>query len=313
MSSILRLMDIEKVAIIKGTDPRAMTKQALKLIHAKALISTDDRVLIKPNYITPKHPTTGVTTDSRVVDGIIEFVKDCGASEITIGEGGDPETDLAFDITGIRDVASRQGVKLVNLNKDEGVKVTIPSGRALKEVKIAKTVLDSTCIVNVPKLKIHHMAQVTLSIKNLMGVMVGRRGAIMHSRLDEKLVDLASLIKPKVNVIDGIVGSEMHETRGRPVPMNLVVAGTDMVATDAIGSAIMGIDPSTVRHIQLAVDRGLGIGDLKAIAVLGESIEAVGKKFRREFSKKQKLRSYGLFYFLSDEVLRNIKKVFLGK
>jgi len=305
-------MENVKVAVVKGSDPRAITRQALELIRAGKVVSPEDRVLIKPNCIVPEHPSTGVTTDSRVVEGVIDFVKGCGAADIVVGEGGNPKTDLAFEVTEMREVANRQGVELVNLNKDEGVEVSIPSGRALRKVKIAKTVFESNCIVSVPKLKIHHMARVTLSMKNLMGPIQGDRGSIMHCRLDEKLVDLAGLIRPKLNVIDGTVGSEMDETMGRPVKMDLVIAGADMVATDAVGSAIMGVDPRKVRHIQLAWERGLGVGDLREIEVLGESIETVRKKFSQEFSE-EKLKSYGLSYPLSDEDLRKMRKAFEGR
>lgn len=305
-------MSLERVSIVKGGDPKAITMRALELIRAREVISSDDRVLIKPNCIVPKHPSTGVTTDARVVDGVIDFVKGCGASDIVVGEGGNPKTDSAFEVTGIRDVVDRQGVELLNLNKDRAVEVSIDSGLALKKVKIAKTALESDCIISVPKLKIHHMAKVTLSIKNLMGVIIGDRGKIMHFKLDEKLVDLASLIRPRLNVIDGIVGSEMDETMGRPVPMDLVIAGTDMVAVDAVGSSVMGVDPSKVGHIQLAGGRGLGINDLKKIDVLGEPIRTVSREFSREFSE-EKLKSYGLQHPLSSEDLREMRKKFEGR
>jgi len=287
-------MVMERVAIIKGKNPKSMTENALKLIDAEEVFSPEDRVLIKPNCVIPKHPSSGVTVDHRVIEEIIEFTKACGVKDIIIGEGGNPGTDKTFDITGIREVAAKHNLRLVNFNKDEGVEVNIPFGKALRKIVVARTVLESTCIVNVPKLKIHHMAQVTLAIKNLMGVIVGNRSAIMHTKIDEKLVDLASLIKPKLNIIDGLVGSEMDETYGRPVPMDIVIAGKDMVAVDAVGSAVMGVDPNTVRHISLAIERGLGIGNLKEIQVLGESIKSVKKQFSREISKEKLRRLYGL-------------------
>jgi uncharacterized protein (DUF362 family) len=155
-------------------------------------------------------------------------------------------------------------------------------------------VLESTCIVNVPKLKIHHMTQVTLSIKNLMGVIVGNRGAIMHTRIDTKLVDLASVVRPALNIIDGLIGAEMDETHGRPVPVGVVIAGTDLVAVDTVGAAVMGVDPTTVRHVQFAAERGLGIGELAKIEVLGEAIPDVAKPFSQALSEEKLRRSYGI-------------------
>ena len=294
-----------KVALIKGTEPKTMVLRALSMIEAENAFKKKDRVLLKPNYVRPAKPSTGVTTDSRVVEGIIEFLLGCGIQDITIGEGGNRRTDRAFDVTGIRDVASRYNIKLVNFNKDEGVEVKIPSARILEKVHIARTAIERSCIVNVPTLKIHHMAKVTLSIKNLMGTIVGDRGIIMHRQIDKKLVDLASFLKPRLNIIDGIIGSEMDEVHGRPIPMNIVIAGTDIVATDAVGSAVMGVDPGTVGHIKLAEERGLGIADLNEITVIGERIEDVKKNFSRKFSKRR-LKDYGFEHDVGERILRPI-------
>jgi len=153
------------------------------------------------------------------------------------------------------------------------------------------------------------MAQVTLSLKNLMGVIVGNRGQVMHRRLDEKIVDLASLFRPRLNVVDGIVGAEMDEVVGKPVQMNVVLAGVDMVAVDAVGSAVMGLDPSTVRHIQMAAGRGLGVGDLGQINVIGEPIQRVARKFSQEYSDR-KLETYNLKRPLSAEDIALMKLKF---
>jgi len=300
-------MSEAKVAIVKGTDPKLTALRALKMIDAETIVPTRGNVLVKPNCVVARDPSTGITTDPRVVEAIVEFLRDNGVQNITIGEGGNRNTDRAFDVTGMREMALRHGVKLVNFNNDEGVEVEIPSAKVLHRVSISKSVLDSTCIVNVPKLKIHHMAQVTLSIKNLMGVIVGDRGAIMHRQIDEKLVDLATFVRPRLNIIDGIVGSEMDEVQGESVPMNLIIAGTDMVATDAVGSAVMGVDPRTVRHLKLAEERGLGVASLDEITVVGEPIEAVRKNFRRGFSK-ERLKDYGFDHDVGEEVLKPLWK-----
>jgi uncharacterized protein (DUF362 family) len=294
------------VAIVKGDDPHKMSWQALDLIHAPSILRPDDHVLIKPNIVLPKPPSTGVTTDPRVVEGIIEYVKTCGVSKITIAEGGNPETDKAFAVTGLKDVAKRQHVPLVNINKDARVTINIPGATALPRVCISKTVHKSTCIVNVPTLKVHHMMQVTLSLKNLMGVIIGNREVIMHSNIEAKLADLATVIRPTLNIIDGLIGTEMDETCGRPVLMGIIIAGRDIVAVDAVGSAVMGFDPTTIRHLQLAAERRLGIGDINAITVVGESIKAVMKPFSQTFAL-EKLKAYNIDDpFISREELQKM-------
>jgi len=268
------------VAIARGKRPSKMVEAALELIGAEGLVKPTDKVLIKPNYVVAKHPSTGITTDSRVLESTIEFAKSCGGKDIVVGEGGAGDTERAFDVVGIKEVTARQKVRLVNLNRDSRVNVRIPQSSALKEVGVAETALKSTCIINVPKLKVHHMAVVTLCMKNLMGLILPK--SIMHSQIDQKIADLTSLFKDKVkiNIVDGLVGAEVDETSGSPVKMNLIIAGRDMVAVDTIGTAVMGIDPKRVGYLKLAEERGLGVSNIKEIEVLGESIEDVQREFR---------------------------------
>ncbi|MGQ9460482.1 MAG: DUF362 domain-containing protein [Candidatus Bathyarchaeaceae archaeon] len=267
-----------RVAIVKGTNPQDMTVKALEMVNADKVLSEEKPLLIKPNYINAKHPSTGITTDSRVIEGVVKFLKQHNAEEIIIGEGsGFADTFEAFQVAGVDVVAERWNVKLVDLNKDEFVEVRPSNPLALKKVKIAKTALEST-IISVPKLKPHRLASVTLSLKNMMGA-VTPKGSV-HISLSEKIVDLASIIKPSVAVIDGIIAGEGHETSGNPVEMNLVIAGRDPVAVDAVGATVMGIPPESVKHLRLAEEKGLGTCDLEEITVLGEPIEKVKKKFR---------------------------------
>jgi uncharacterized protein (DUF362 family) len=102
----------------------------------------------------------------------------------------------------------------------------------------------------------------------------------MHGHLSQNIVDLASVIKPSIAVIDGIIAGEGHETSGNPVEMNLVIAGTDPVAVDTVGAAVMGISPENVKHLRLAEERGLGTCNPERIQVLGESIQRVRREFR---------------------------------
>lgn len=270
-----------KVAIVKGTTPPDMTVKALEMVDADEVLSKEKPILIKPNYINARHPSTGITTDSRVVEGVVKFLTQNQAKEIIIGEGaGFADTFEAFRVAGIDALAGRWKVRMVDLNKDQFIEVRPKNPMALKKVKVAKTALESA-IISVPKLKPHRMAGVTLSLKNMMGA-VTPKGSI-HNHLSQKIVDLASIIKPSVAVIDGIIAGEGHETSGNPVEMNLVIAGIDPVAVDAVGAAVMGIPPENVKHLRLAEEAGLGTCHLERIEMLGEPIEKVKRKFRTSF------------------------------
>jgi len=279
------------VAIVKGENPIETTVNALRLIEAdiqRTLAESGKKpILVKPNYINSKHPSTGITTDSRVIEGVVKFLKESKtANDVIIGEGsGFGDTFQAFKIAGVDAVAERWGAKLVDLNNDEFVEAHVPNPLNLKKVKVAKTALDST-IVSVPKLKLHRIATVTLSLKNMMGALASKGSMHRGTSLSENIADLASVLKPSLAVVDGIIAGEGHETSGNPVQMNLVIAGTDPVAVDAVGAAVMDIKPEGVKHLLLAEKKRLGTCRLASINVLGEPIESVKRKFHRSLASK---------------------------
>ncbi|MCS7114661.1 MAG: DUF362 domain-containing protein [Nitrososphaerota archaeon] len=282
---------MSRVAIIKGPNSIVSTVKALEMIKGELdhILSAEKPILVKPNYINAQHPSTGITTDSRVVEGIVKFLKDNGKSNIVIGEGsGFADTFQAFKVAGIDKVAERWNVKLVDLNKDVFVEVYPPNPLSLKKVKVAKTAHESL-IISVPKLKLHRMTTVTLGLKNMMGALA-YKGRMHDGHLSENIADLASVLKPSLTVIDGIIAGEGHETSGNPVEMNLVIAGADPVAVDAVGAAVMGVSPQEVKHLVLAEKKGLGTCNLDRIEILGEKIESVKRNFRR--SLVSRLLSY---------------------
>jgi len=278
---------MSRVAIIKGTNPVETTVEALETIgtDVDGVLSREKPILIKPNYINSRHPSTGITTDSRVIEGVVRFLRARKIGEIVIGEGsGFADTFQAFRVAGVDAVAERWSVKLVDLNKDEFVEVKLSNPLSLNRVRVAKTALEST-VISVPKLKPHRVATVTLSLKNMMGAFASK-GSMHMGNLSKNIVDLASILKPSVSVVDGIIAGEGHETSGNPVEMNLVIAGTDPVAVDAVSAAVMGINPPNVKHLVLAEKKGLGTCDLNDITVLGEPIEKVRRKFNRSLSSR---------------------------
>ena len=278
---------MSKVSIVKGTRPVKATVKALEMIRPDVdyILSKPKPILIKPNYINSKPPSTGITTDSRVIEGIVKFLRQRKTKDIIIGEGsGWGDTFEAFKVAGVDVVAERWGVKLVDLNKDKIVEVNPPNPLSIKKIRVAETSLESI-IISVPKLKLHRIATVTLSLKNMMGALASK-GSMHRGSLSKNIVDLASVLRPSISVVDGIIAGEGHETSGNPVEMNLVIAGTDPVAVDAVGAAVMGISPTDVKHLVLAEKKGLGTCDLEKITVLGEPIEKVKRKFHRSLSSR---------------------------
>jgi uncharacterized protein (DUF362 family) len=270
------------VAIVKGDKPIDMVIEALRMIGAERSFRKEERILVKPNYIDASHPSTGNTTDAGVIEGTVKYLREKGFSNIAIGEGsGFADTMKAFEVAGVNEVARRWQVDLLDLNKDNYIVADVPNHLALGSVRISKTALNSA-IISVPKLKLHRITGVTLSLKNMMGV-VQPKGQ-MHFHLNEKIADLASVVKPRLAVVDGLIGGEGHERAGKPVPMNLVIAGLDPVAVDTVGAAVMGVNVDNVRHIKLAAEKELGTCKLEQIKIIGEPLEKVKRNFKPSIS-----------------------------
>ncbi|MGD0423246.1 MAG: DUF362 domain-containing protein [Candidatus Bathyarchaeia archaeon] len=275
-----------KVALVKRLGhetPQGAVWRALDLIDAPAYLSPFASFLLKPNYVVDKSPMSGLTTRPESLDGIITYLfRKVGKrpAQVLIGEGGDPSsTESAFTTCGTRDLAEKHGVRLVNLNEDEKERVTLKASLSLKEANVARTARIVDCVISVPTLKTHSMAVTTLAMKNCMGCILPK--GIMHSSLHKKIADLAGLINPRLSVIDGIIGAEGNEVSGDPVPMGLIIAGTDYVAVDTVGSAVMGYSAKECEYLQYAAQKGLGTCDLSGIDVVGASIEDVKRKFHR--------------------------------
>jgi len=275
-------MSKSTVVLLKGNDGAEMAFRALSMLDAGELIASK-RVLIKPNLTTLRPASSGMTTDSKVVEGIIKFLKNHNVDEIAIGEGGGCDMAQAYAEFGYTELANKYGVKLIDINKEDCILVKVPEHNFLREFWIARIVFKYDVILNVPKLKIHAAEwKVTLSIKNMMGLLgAGKRAKIHHE--DRGVVDLLKIIKPDLTIIDGIVGGEMHEITGQPVEMGIVIGGKDFVATDLVGSLAMGFSVDEIpRHIKLASEMGFGVCDIEKIQLMGNaSIEEVKKNFKR--------------------------------
>jgi uncharacterized protein (DUF362 family) len=270
------------VSIVHSSDPIAGSKKALDMIGADKILDRFDRILIKPNYVNASLPSTGVTTDPRVVRAVVEYLIEHGwsTSEFAVGEGGmvSYNTLDTFKKVGLTEQLQGLGVKLIDLNAEPHVEVDVPGGRSLKKVTVAKSFNDYDCILSVPKLKVHCWSLSTLSMKNMMGGILPK--GIMHDDLAQKIVDLNRAFGPELTLIDGIVGCQGHELACDPINSEVLIAGEDFVATDAVGSFLMGLCPEEIPYLQLAKKAGLGENNMEKIEYTGEQIGRIRKKYR---------------------------------
>ncbi len=238
-------------------------------------------VLVKPNLTDNMAAGTGVTTHLDLVASAVKCMVDSGAKEVVIGEGCATHVRPAYEGLGFYELGEELGIRVVDFAEDEAVDVEVPEPLAVESFSIARTVLDSDFLVNLPVLKIHGgESQVTLCAKNMMGCIAGIK-SFMHRDFNRKIIDLLKVVKPDLNIVDGIVGMEGQEIHGTPVGANLLVAGRDFVAVDSVCSLIMGFSPGEVEHIRLAQEHGFGIADPDRITVHGLRVGEVRRHFER--------------------------------
>lgn len=267
------------VAIIKGERGHKPVFEALDLIDHKKALAGLDKVVIKVNFIVNKTWDTGATTDPIVVEAIILKLKDVPVKQIYVAESDNSMTnaDEAFKATGMNEMCTRNGVECLNLRyiKDR-VKLDIPDGETLKNITIPRLVTESA-IISAAKLKTNTATKVTLGMKNMFGLLPDKAKIKYHARgISDVVVDINTVLKPKLTVIDGFVGMEgKGPGNGKPVRMDLIIAG-DVVATVATASRVMGFDPSNIKHMRKANEKGLGSINAK---IIGQQIDAVARKF----------------------------------
>jgi len=283
-----------RVAVVK-TDigVKEAAQRAVELLGGiEAFVEPGETVLLKPNLFTVKEPDTGATTDMRVVLGVAELLQQQN-SRCVLGEcpatGSYTRPDVVFDGLGVRELCESHGIEVNVLDRDPPVRVEV-DGDVLKELWFPETAATHP-VISFPKLKTHQLTTLTCAVKNLFGLQQGGTKAHHHvsvandaESFSRLLVDIYQAIRPQVrlHVVDAHVAMEGEgPTAGDPVPLGLVVAGADAVAVDLVSSAIMGWDPMDVGTNYLAGARGLGPSSLDEVEVVGETIDAVRRRFKK--------------------------------
>ena len=271
-----------KVAVVRGERGLEPVYRALDLIDYRDILKGWKRALIKVNFITTKNWETGATTDPMVVEAIINKLRDANIEAIVVeSDATMTNADKACVASGMKELCDRADVRFINLrHEEEKVELKVPNAMTLDTIKVPKIVTESA-IISAAKLKTHTETGVTLGMKNMFGLLPDKFKGKYHMRgMDKVIVDINTVLKPTLTVIDGFVGMEgKGPVHGNPVKMDAIIAGADVVATDATATRVMGIDPQTIEHIKWGHERGLG--EMYDIEVVGDGIEAVQRIFAR--------------------------------
>ena len=246
------------------------------------------KVFIKPNIVfwtrKVRFPKWGVITTSRVVEDIVILLKERGIDDITIGEGitsrkKDTEVSAhAFASLGYNTLKKRYGVKPINIFDREFKKLDLGDGDALS---FNVDILGSDFVVDIPVMKAHAQAIVSLGIKNLKGMIDIKSRKKCHNTDPEKdlhhwISKLADSMPPMLTILDGIYTTERGPSfDGKIHRSNILIASADVLSADMVGAKVLGHDPAAIPYLTHAARHRNRPYDLSDIKVVGEDIEAV--------------------------------------
>ncbi|MCX5892125.1 MAG: DUF362 domain-containing protein [Deltaproteobacteria bacterium] len=246
------------------------------------------RVLLKPNLVESKSKNFHINTHPLVVRGAAEAFLKLGASRVLVAEGPGhcQDTLRVFEESGLFEVLREDQIPFIDLNYQDGY-VLPNAGKysRLTSLTFPSTLKQVDLIVSVAKLKTHHLAGVTLSLKNMFGVMPGiyygwPKNLLHYAGIEPVILDINATLRPHLAIVDGIVGMEGDgPIMGDPKAAGVLVMGRNLAAVDSTCARIMKIDPYRVNYLNQAQDT-LGPVKESSIIQVGEPIGSVATEFK---------------------------------
>jgi len=287
------------VSLVKFDGSLDSLRKAIELCGGFEKLSRNDRVLIKPNNCF-RHkimPPYGMVTTSWIIDGVVQLLLEHGCKDISIGEGAiigildelEPYTKRGFKGTGIEKIAKKYGIKLLDFNTGAFQELDLGGVK----VQVSRAALDTDFLINVPVLKTHFQAKVSLGFKNLKGCLSkdSKRRFHISKRLDPLICLLNEAIQSDLVIIDGIYMLERGpETLvGVAHRKDLIIASPDVFECDVVGATILGIDPAQVDYLREFVQRHGRSFDISTIQIKGENIESLKEQLGWRFEPDKEL------------------------
>lgn len=254
------------------------------LLHAMNLAgfeppSAVNSIALKLNLCYYWNASTGQTTDPKLAEALIDFLREKYGPDVEINlveaDASAMRTQYAFRLLGFEALAERKKVGLLNLSKDDTEERNAEVNGQNFTLKIPQILLNSDLFINLPKLKVMRATHFSCAMKNLFGAIAYPRKLVYHPALAETIVAVNTILKPHLNIVDGLVAL------GRfPIRLNLVMAGENSFSVDWIAGKIMGFNPSRIKFLKLAIKEQLG--KPQEIVLTGTEMEKFSKVFPRE-------------------------------
>ena len=278
-----------RVAILSASRYDQPLKEILlRGLHLCGLDVKGKRILLKPNLVE-FDPKGVINTHPAVVEAAIDSFRSLGAAQVLVAEGPGHRRDNEYllSASGLYDVLKEHRTRYVDLNSDDVRPTPLRSSFTdFKQLYLPETLYNADLLVSMPKLKTHHWAGVTLSLKNMFGVIPGvvygwPKNILHWQGIDQSILDInSSLPLPQFAIVDGIVGMEGNgPLQGQAKNSGVLIFGDDLVAVDATAARVMKLEPQKIKYLAQA---GEFLGNLtrERIVQVGESIDAMQQDFQ---------------------------------
>lgn len=259
----------------EGKDYATLVSKVLDPLGGiNSLVKKDERVVIKPNIAWDRTPEQGANTHPEVVKSLVILCLEAGASQVMVFDRPVNEERRCYANSGIKAAVESIGDPRVicpYIDQRKFISVRIDKGKSITEWEFYKDALEADCYINVPVAKHCPCSVLTLGLKNIMGIIGGKR-ELIHLATGQRIADLNTVIKARLTLIDatrimfrnGPSGGSLNDVK----VLNTLIASRDTVAADAYATTLFQMEPEAVDSTRAAYQLGLGEMDLKKIKII---------------------------------------------
>ena len=257
---------------VKGADPATMFDKGIASMGGMAaFVKKGQTVVVKPNIGWDVPPERAGNTNPQLVKRIIQQCYEAGAKQVYVFDNTCDDWTKCYENSGIAKAVKEANGKMVPGNSEGNYKeVVVKGGKKLTKAKVHELILSSDVFINVPILKSHSSTQVTISMKNLMGI-VWDRSYWHRNDLNQCIVDFTPVRKPDLNIVDAYRCLMKRGPRGVSVEdveqKDSLIISRDIVAADSAAAKLFGLEPANIAYIKLASQANLGVMDLTKLSI----------------------------------------------
>lgn len=259
--------DLPTLTAATNEDPVSALNGALDGIGGIGrFVMQGERVVIKPNVGWDRTPAQGANTNPALVGEMVRLCLAAGAAQVTVADVSCNDPRRSFLRSGIREAAETAGARVMLPAEEDFGEIDL-GGRVLRNWTVLRHFVEADRFINMPVIKHHNLTLSTIGMKNLYGILGGRRNRL-HQEIDQSIADLAAFVRPTLTVVDGTRVLFRSGPQGGSLDdvsiENTVLCSTDPVAADARGVEFLGLRPDQVGHIMLAERLGVGTVDYRS-------------------------------------------------